>query len=164
MNHQILFQNSTSMTNTVSQAKNSVYRAMGKSEKHCHVTKCFSSKTLQSLDCQGFTRETGATQKRRLSPSYTMISNYTEMSTYTYGPEYQVGIHMLRKQVNLTDLINCRKLYKIKIDLPSSDAINVDYCAAHQVRPEAHAVVCICSRHSLISHRFWKSRILLISR
>ena len=26
-------------------------------------------------------------------------------------------------------------------------------CAAHQVRPEAHAVVCICSRHSLISHR-----------
>ena len=31
-------------------------------------------------------------------------------------------------------------------------------CAAHQVRPEAHAVVCICSRHSLISHRFWKSQ------
>ena len=32
----------------------------GKSEKHCHVT---NSVSLQSLDCQGFTRETREWQR-----------------------------------------------------------------------------------------------------
>ena len=48
-----------------------------------------------------------------------------------------------------------------EIPLPILQAVisSMATCAAHQVRPEAHAVV-LCLRHSSIFHRFWKRHLL----